>query len=129
MAQREQNNSNNDSKNNSEDGENGGNPGRDFSGLAGAFGQAAQIGTTLFGNQYSDEGMSDEQAAAKFASNFGPYGAMAAGIASVSSQVSRALGVNTSKMSKQAADAAGVKGGARLANNVASLINNTTFGL
>lgn len=116
-----------------EENELGGDTGTSFSNLAGLFGNAATVASpligNLFGNNIEDEGFKDEQSAAKFASNFGPWGAFAGGIASISSQVSRGLDVNTSKISDRAKEASGMKGFGKFANNTLNWINNTTFGL
>ena len=51
----------------------GGTTGFNWSNVAGLFGQAATIGTSLFGKTYDDNsGFEDEQAATQIASNFGP---------------------------------------------------------
>ena len=124
-----QNQSNSQDENKDENSESGGETGYDFSGLAGILGQATQIGTSFLGKNYNDEGFSDEQAAAKLASNFGPYGQLAAGLANVSSQFTRKLGINASTVSDRAKEAAGLSWGQQIGNRAASLLNNTTFGL
>lgn len=108
----------------------GGTTGFNWSNIAGLFGQAATIGTSLFGKTYDDNsGFEDEQSAAQIASNFGPWGALAAGIASVSSQLTRAADINTSKISERAKEASGMSGFGKFANNTLNWMNNTTFGL
>ena len=107
----------------------GGSTGFDWSPIAGGVGQALQLGSTLFGKQYSDPGYSDEQAAAKFASNFGWWGKLAAGLATTSSQITRKLGTNTSFETERLKDASGGNTWTQLGNRAGSLINNTTFGV
>lgn len=107
----------------------GGVTGQDYSKFVGGIGSAMQLGSTLFGKQYDDPGYGDEQAAAKFASNFGFWGKLAAGLATTSSQVTRKLGLNTSFETERLKNASGGNFGTQLGNRALSLVNNTSFGL
>ena len=107
----------------------GGSTGFDWSPIAGGIGSAMQLCSTLFGKQYDDPGYGDEQAAAKFASNFGFWGKLAAGLATTSSQVTRKLGLNTSFETERLKNASGGNFGTQLGNRALSLVNNTTFGI
>lgn len=108
---------------------NGGSPGSNFGSILMNAGPGINAATTLFGKQYSDEGFQDEQTAINIAGMFGPWGALGGAIAGVSSQVTRAADINTSKMSERARKAAGVSKTARFGNNILSWLNNQTWGL
>ena len=112
-----------------QDGQYGGFSGEDmtkYAGIAGGIGTAL---TSMLGKQYDDAGFQDEQMAANVASQFGPWGMLASALASTSSQLTRSLDANTSKISDRAKDAAGVRGIGQFGNNMLSWINNTSFGL
>lgn len=109
--------------------DNGGGSGSGFGSILMNAGPGINAATTLFGKQYSDEGFQDEQTAINIAGMFGPWGALGGAIAGVSSQVTRAADINTSKMSERAREAAGVSKTARFGNNMLSWLNNQTWGL
>lgn len=108
----------------------GGDTGGGFNvgGLFGAMGTAITGTTAALGKQYDDEGFQLEQNISSAASAFGPYGMLASGIASLSSQVTRAADMDTKHMTERARKAAGVSKAAQVGNNVMSWLNNTTFG-
>lgn len=107
----------------------GGISGEDMTKYAGIAGGALQAGFGLFGKQYDDPSFQDEQIAANIASQFGPWGMLAAGLAHTSSQATRWADANTSKISDRAKNASGMTGFGQFANNTLSWINNTSFGL
>lgn len=107
----------------------GGNGG--FTGIGGwpeMVAKGVSTATTTFGKNWEDEGFRDEEAISHAAYSFGPFGALSGAMASLSSQVTRATDIDTSKLSERARRTAGISKSAKIGNNVMSWFNNTTFG-
>lgn len=121
-AQKEQ------SENSGESGDRGGSTGFDWSPIASGVGSAMQLGSTLFGKQYDDPQFAGEQAASKFLGNFGVYGKIAAGITSLSSQLTRKFGIDVGNVSQGVNKTAGGSELGRIANNVVGGLSNMTGG-
>lgn len=106
----------------------GGSTGFDWSPIAGGIGSAMQLGSTLFGKQYDDPQFAGEQATSKFLGNLGWYGKIAAGITSLSSQLTRKFGTNIGNVSQGTNKVAGGTEMGRIANNVIGGLSNMTGG-